>query len=86
MADEIPEQSDIPRPKVETIIREKGTGASLAILDGVALWPPKESVFELTYPNRDAIVRSVRLRLAPNYASVIVVVEDQGSVIPAEGD
>lgn len=54
---------------------------TLAIIDG-AIWPPLGSVFELGDPNRDAIVRDVRLRLHPSKASVIVRLEELERTVP----
>ena len=80
-------QPDLPRPQMETIIRDQHEKV-LAVLD-TPCWPPVDSVVELGKPNRDAFVRDVRMRLSRDYVSIIVDVEDlgEGSFIPSrEGE
>jgi hypothetical protein len=76
------EPPPIPNVPVETIIMVEG-GQTLAFVEGV-VWPPVGSVVELGNPNRDAIVRDVRLRLFPSKASVVVRVDElpEGGTIP----
>lgn len=76
-----------PHPKAETIILDQHQ-QQLAIIDGAFLWPPKQAVIELGEPNRDAVVKDVRLRLHPGHASVLIRVYDRGEIVPSasEGD
>jgi hypothetical protein len=66
----------IPRPVAETIILGPHQ-ETFAIIEG-AIWPRVGSVFELGNPNRDMLVRDVRLRLHPSHASIVVRLQDMG--------
>jgi hypothetical protein len=74
-------KQDLPRPKAETIILDEDNDIVLAVIDAF-LWPPAGAIVELGNPNRDAVVRQVRLRLSHDHASVRVYVYDQGERIP----
>jgi hypothetical protein len=76
------EPPPIPTILLETIIMVEG-GQTLAFVEGV-IWPPVGSIVELGNPNRDAVVRDVRLRLFPSKASVVVRVDElpEGETIP----
>jgi hypothetical protein len=50
------------RAKLDTVVMDTATGEKLAHFDG-AVWPRPGSIFELGNPNRDAVVRDVRLRV-----------------------
>ena len=75
-------QPDLPHLKVETSILDQDE-QTLAIVDE-CLWPPVGAVVELGKPNRDAVVREVRLQLFPEQASVLITVQDLGEVAPHE--
>jgi hypothetical protein len=69
--------------KPETVVIGQDGGV-LGRVDGL-LWPPTDAKVELGDPNRDAVVREVRLRLFREYAQVCVTVEDVGKVLPGGG-
>lgn len=75
-------QPELPHKKPETIIVDQN-GVTLATVDAF-LWPPINAVVELGQPNRDAVVRDVKLSLNPEHATVRirVRVEDLGEVVP----
>jgi hypothetical protein len=72
------EQTPLPSKRAETMIVNLDD-APLAVVEGF-LWPPLGAVVELSDPNRDAIVREVRLSLFPDQATVMVRVEDTGDL------
>ena len=76
---------DLPHLQPETIILDQDQN-TLAVIDGVLLRPPTGAIVELGKPNRDAVVREVRLRLFPQHASVLVRVFDRGEIIPPTSD
>jgi hypothetical protein len=62
---------------VDTVVLSE-SGPALGRLDGVAVWPPVGSVVELgPDPNRDAIVRDVRLQVPSHGGRWLVVVRVQ---------
>ncbi|MGO9974407.1 MAG: hypothetical protein ACLP01_16705 [Solirubrobacteraceae bacterium] len=76
-------QPELPHLKAETMIVDQ-SGQTLAIVDTL-LWPPINAKVELGQPNRDAVVREVRLRLFPEHASIFIRIEDLGEVVPGGG-
>jgi hypothetical protein len=77
------QQSDLPRKIAETMIVDQND-TPLAVIAGAYLWPPLGAVVELGDPNRDAVVREVRLQLHPDEATVMVRVEDTGELLSRE--
>jgi hypothetical protein len=69
--------------KPETVIIGQDGGA-LARIDGL-IWPPINAKVELGNPNRDAVVREVRLQLHPEHAVVCITVDDLGRVVQGGG-
>jgi hypothetical protein len=74
----------MPHPKAETIILDQYR--KLATIDGAFVWPPKGAVVQLGEPNRDAVVKDVRLLLTDSLASVRIEVFDRDEIVPREGD
>jgi hypothetical protein len=73
---------EIPTPTLKTIVLGP-EGTTLAHIQG-AVWPPIGSVFELGRPNRDAVVKDVRLRLQSTEAMIVVRLGSvQADKIPA---
>jgi hypothetical protein len=69
--------------KPETVIMSQDGGV-VGRVDGL-LWPPADAKVELGNPNRDAVVREVRLRLFREYAQVCVTVEVLDKIVPRGG-
>jgi hypothetical protein len=70
--------------KAETIFVDQDNN-ELAIVDAF-LWPPVGAVVELGNPNRDGVVREVRLKLFPGFATVYVSVYDRDEIVPPTSD
>jgi len=73
-----------PRLKAETTIFDQH-GDVLGIIDGF-FWPRDGAIVELGNPNRDAVVREVRLRIEPGWALIRVEVYDRGEIVPPMSD
>jgi hypothetical protein len=73
-----------PRPKAETIILDRY--GQLARIDGAFLWPHKGAVVQLGEPNREVIVKRVRLLLTASLASVCIDVSDRDAMIPSASE
>lgn len=67
----------LSQPTIETIIVDEATNQELAVIDA-ALWPPPGTFIEFGEPDRDAIVRSVRVRLSDSRVSILVEVQNLG--------
>ena len=80
MTDEVHDgPADVPRYPAETLFVNTD-GDPLAFVSG-AIWPPARSVVQLGNPNRDALVREVRLTLSAGHATIRVVVQEEPGMV-----
>jgi hypothetical protein len=76
-----PSADDVRKARFDTAVMDTATRERLAYFDG-AVWPRPGAIIELGKPNRDAIVREVRLRVDGLITVYVDVLE--GTIPPPE--